>query len=182
VNFLRLAILNSADFNLHEPQAFIDTGQILLVSRDTVKGFCNHHIELAAARIAHQLFPAKPVDGRGARNCSIVILGYDGELVAFTICPAECYLIVNRPLTLFVRAKSGVNSSSINPNCHGPGPAPPFDAYVPPLHPPWQVRAQSCALFPPIPYDYGQQPSAFGRDPESLRQGPLFLKKALRRR
>jgi hypothetical protein len=145
-----------------EPQALIDTSQILLVSRNTVKSFGGDHVELAAARVAHQLLPAKPVGRGGARNRPIVIDADDGELVAFTVCPAEGYLIVNGSLALLVRAKSGVDSSSISQNGHGPGPAPPFDAYVPPQRPLWQERAQPCALLRSILYDFRQQLSAFG--------------------
>ena len=47
VDFLSLAVLDCAKFDLHEAKALVDACQVLLIARYAIKSLSDHHIELA---------------------------------------------------------------------------------------------------------------------------------------
>jgi hypothetical protein len=72
VNFLGFAILDRAYLDLAEAQTLMDTGKVLLVTRNAVKSLSYDNIELGGASIPHESLPSQAVRHRGTRYGTIL--------------------------------------------------------------------------------------------------------------
>src|SRR6516165_795036 len=95
VNFLGLAILHRPNLDLAEAQALMNTGKVLLVTRNAVESLRHNNIESGGAGVLHEPLPAEPVCRRGTRYGAVLIYAYDRQAIAFAKLTAQRNLSFN---------------------------------------------------------------------------------------
>jgi hypothetical protein len=110
---IRNAIMNRLDFDALKREAFVQTGQVLHISREAIEGFDNDDIEQTLSARVHQLHKAVTTKHRCAGASFILESSDDVEILSDGVGPTQGNLIFSRFFVLKFGRKPGIDHRAV---------------------------------------------------------------------
>ena len=112
VDFRHRAVGEGLDAHAQELQPLVEGGDVGLAARQAVQALGDDHVEPAGLRIRDQAQQARPVEGRGARDGSVIVDLDHVQAAGLGIAPSEVDLVGDGAKVLQVAGEAGVDRSA----------------------------------------------------------------------